>query len=414
MTGTIHKAFAEVDASQFYKLVRKGIEDEIRSNPDEYILGVDTDDYCDYLVVNHSITPLTIDFDGGEAKRTAIREKQYNNPRYGYFENETYHEYEFQLFLPYQGNPIILQIEPSSGSSWTIGGSPQSPITIVNDHILRIQFVIHKQSKEEYDRVKDGTIKATFQNLDRMNQEILRFNEQLPNVVRDILQSIRQERKADLDFLASINASQSNTHNNKYKVPVIQSKIVAPTYSKPEQQNPYIEFQLYQQILRYIDKLYHEFEKLPRTYKDKDEESLRDSILPPLQTLFNDLSATGETFNKSGKTDICIKHTDKTNVFIGECKIWKGEKLFLEAINQLIDRYVTWNDTKVAVIVFVQNDGFTDVLNKAKTVIRTHPYYVRTVEEHLYENRGSYIFHHAEDLQRLIKLELMLYHFNQK
>jgi hypothetical protein len=37
----------------------------------------------------------------------------------------------------------------------------------------------------------------------------------------------------------------------------------------------------------------------------------------------------GETFNFDGKTDILIRKDGK-NVFIAECKFWKGEKAFLE------------------------------------------------------------------------------------
>ena len=37
--------------------------------------------------------------------------------------------------------------------------------------------------------------------------------------------------------------------------------------------------------------------------------------------------ATGETFNAAGKTDILLR-IDGKNVFIGECKFWKGPKAF--------------------------------------------------------------------------------------
>lgn len=176
---------------------------------------------------------------------------------------------------------------------------------------------------------------------------------------------------------------------------------------------PHIDDTLYQNILQYIDITYQGYERYPNNYKGRDEEELRDSILPHLQAKFSNYTATGETFNKNGKTDICIKHTDGSNLFIGECKIWKGESFFAEAINQLFDRYVTWHDTKVALIVFVQNDCFTKIISKAKTAIKQHPYFVSSVDENN-EHLGSYIFHHAEDHEREIKLELMLYHFNKK
>jgi hypothetical protein len=43
----------------------------------------------------------------------------------------------------------------------------------------------------------------------------------------------------------------------------------------------------------------------------------------------------GETFNFEGKTDILIR-VEALNVFIAECKLWKGEKQFLATIDQLL------------------------------------------------------------------------------
>jgi hypothetical protein len=56
--------------------------------------------------------------------------------------------------------------------------------------------------------------------------------------------------------------------------------------------------------------------------------------------------ATGETFNFQGKTDILIRVEGK-NVFIAECKFWKGEKALLATLDQLLS-YLSWRDTKAA------------------------------------------------------------------
>jgi hypothetical protein len=63
--------------------------------------------------------------------------------------------------------------------------------------------------------------------------------------------------------------------------------------------------------------------------------------------------ATGETFNYQGKTDILIREENR-NVFIAECKFWKGEKQFLETIDQLLP-YVSWRDRKAAILIFDRN-----------------------------------------------------------
>lgn len=56
------------------------------------------------------------------------------------------------------------------------------------------------------------------------------------------------------------------------------------------------------------------FERLPSTYAGKDEETLRDHLILNLEPRFQ-IGTTGETFNKSGKTDILMRHEGK-NIFV--------------------------------------------------------------------------------------------------
>ena len=69
---------------------------------------------------------------------------------------------------------------------------------------------------------------------------------------------------------------------------------------------------------------------------------------------------------KIGKTDIHIEFENKA-AFIGECKIWHGERLFQGAIQQVIN-YSTWRDLKVSVIIFnKENQSFPAILSKIKS-----------------------------------------------
>ncbi|MNY31252.1 hypothetical protein D3C86_1654080 [compost metagenome] len=86
-------------------------------------------------------------------------------------------------------------------------------------------------------------------------------------------------------------------------------------------------------------------------------------------------SAGGETFNTVGKTDISLRY-ESSVVFIAECKYWKGEKSFLKTIDQLLS-YLNWRDSKTAIINFVQNKEFTDVLSKIKLSVKDHPNFLK-------------------------------------
>lgn len=84
--------------------------------------------------------------------------------------------------------------------------------------------------------------------------------------------------------------------------------------------------------------------------------------------------ATGETFRKIGKTDIHIEFDNKA-AFIGECKVWHGEKVFQNAIQQVLN-YSTWRDLKVSVIIFnKENQSFQTILAKIKMWVEKNTSY---------------------------------------
>lgn len=78
------------------------------------------------------------------------------------------------------------------------------------------------------------------------------------------------------------------------------------------------------------------------------------------------------------KTDILLKNAaDGSNLFIAECKFWHGAKHFKESISQLFDRYLTWRDSKVALMVFVKGTNFTTAIESIHKNVVTHEYFVR-------------------------------------
>ena len=68
-----------------------------------------------------------------------------------------------------------------------------------------------------------------------------------------------------------------------------------------------------ERILECINRTGKRFEDLPATYKQRDEESLRDNILLALSGI-SDISAYGEVFNKVGKTDILALENGEKNL----------------------------------------------------------------------------------------------------
>ncbi len=162
----------------------------------------------------------------------------------------------------------------------------------------------------------------------------------------------------------------------------------------------------YERILECIHSIGKMFERLPSTYSNKDEESLRDHILVSLEAVVLG-SATGETFNKRGKTDILVRGAS-SNEFVGECKFWHGKEVFLETISQLLN-YLSWRDTKAAVILFVPNADFTSVIGKMQSYAPEHPNYLR-LASNKDETWYNYEFRMNDDPHRIVNVAIMLYH----
>lgn len=95
---------------------------------------------------------------------------------------------------------------------------------------------------------------------------------------------------------------------------------------------------------------------------------------------------------------------------IVECKFWHGTEEFLKAISQLFDRYLTLRDTKAALLIFVTNKDFTNVISTIKNEIKKHQYFFKENTE-----RGrsffSYVFRLAQDKDKLVDLYVIAFHF---
>ena len=151
-------------------------------------------------------------------------------------------------------------------------------------------------------------------------------------------------------------------------------------------------------------------ERSPSAFINMKEEDLRMQFLVPLNGHYEG-QATGETFNFEGKTDILIRHEGK-NVFIAECKFWTGEKGLTETIDQLL-KYVSWRDTKAAIILFNKNKDVSAVLSKIPEVAQDHKCFKRSLGKSS-ETCFKYIFHQPDDVNREMYLTVMVFNIPMK
>jgi len=193
-----------------------------------------------------------------------------------------------------------------------------------------------------------------------------------------------------------------------YAVPAVRRK---PPVGKPVAaktggpREPALAMEEYEYILSVIASMVHVMERSPKAFAGMDEEALRQHFLVQLNGQY-DGQATGETFNFEGKTDILIR-AEGRNVFIGECKFWRGPESVREAVDQVL-RYASWRDTKTAVLLFNRGKNLSAVLAKVPEIIQAHANFIRKTAIDG-ETRFRFILHHRDDKERELTLTVLVF-----
>jgi hypothetical protein len=195
-----------------------------------------------------------------------------------------------------------------------------------------------------------------------------------------------------------------------FAAPTVRRKIRPATPKPAASRAPYkpeptLTNEDYEHVLTVLENMVGVMEQSPGAFREIDEESLRTHFLMQLNGHFSG-DATGETFNYEGKTDILIK-VDGKNIFIGECKFWTGEKGYLETLDQVLS-YLSWRDTKAAVLVFNRNIDFTGVLTKIEDSTSNHPLFKKHIKKRS-ESSWTYLFGHKDDTSREILITVQAY-----
>lgn len=403
--------------SEFFEGRLRQMAQEIAKLPKSDVLNIYEDEYIDYLESKFSLTPIKVNRDMEEIRepRKIQREAQcdpYTAAMYGYRRNSrvVYEGYEIKVSYPFEGDAVLFFIRPNT---FTIGGASAKQIHVdESTGRLILTFECWDNNPEQFNRDKVKAFDNEIGPLLTINPEVEQFNSNLRSRIVSEFQKRKDECLSENAFFRAINVRSTDV---PYKVPV-------PTVKKKHVPHPQVKRQEYKTYPSMDDKMYVDIiqtlyragqamERKPSTYINKDEEALRDLFIFRLEDRYDSATVTGETFNFGGKTDICLKDSaTNANLFIAECKIWRGAKAFSEAIDQLFDRYLTVRDSKVALMFFVAGNEFNSVLTTIKQEATKHKYFVSYKGERE-KSSFSYIFHLPTDPEQKVFFEIMAFHF---
>lgn len=400
--------FSERDTiSTFHNLVEK-VTKEINALDNEYVLKASQAELEDYYVSKVTIQPLI------------LHTGQY------YIENQTGTEIDvthklrreitpgervvvqgtrLDIAIPYEGEPMLWRLR---ASKYSLGGYPEIGVRD-GSIVLSVSFRDDSADRASIKSEIDKNIKSLALAIRYSNRDVENHNDSAPQIIKSAIKRKKQMAESVLGAVSALGIPMKRREEpltfvaptKRRKLPTRRPKVPTEAY-KPE---PVLDETEYQYILEVMRSMALVIERNPDAFVSLDEDAIRTHFLLQLNGHYEG-SATGETFNTSGKTDILIR-VENRNIFIAECKFWKGPKAFNEAITQLL-RYLSWRDLKCALLVFNKNKDTTAVRQKMHEAMVARPEHIQTVD---YKPDGDarYIFVKESDPGREIIITTQLY-----
>jgi hypothetical protein len=346
------------------KRMRLGsVHAEIVALDPDYALNVDEDKLVSHIVAKYAESLPVVLFEQTEMESFTSELRVHDYGRQSTVA-ATIHRFR----VPYTGDPKFFGLRAESFDT-------NPPEASVEQDALVVEFSEHGRTWEavarEFSRFRTsvekhlGWQRMLWGNLDAEIEAVAR---QALGKRRDEARALKRNSSAIADALG-FKLIERKDEKKIFSAPVARKSIPPMPNAAEISRQPFLERKFYESVIGTIDGAGRSIERSASSLRGRDEESLRDILLVALNGQFEN-AAHGEAFNKAGKTDIVIRH-DKGNLFIGECKIWRGAKEFAQAIDQLFG-YMTWRDTKAALIVFNRNRDFSRVIEEMRKVAQAH------------------------------------------
>jgi hypothetical protein len=307
------------------------------------------------------------------------------------------------FFVPFTGDATLFELKPGATNF-------NPPHAMVQDTELVLTFVSRDPGNANFKDEFAQELRNVKFYVAAGASTIDAFNGSIRAVAKRALEERRQRllRAANTTAALGFPMKRREGAPMTFAAPNVRRKIapVPPRASgAPYEPEPALDMGNYEHILSVIQNMTLVLERSPSAFKKADEEAIRQHFLVQLNGQYEG-SATGETFNGEGKTDILIRQDGK-NVFIAECKFWKGSASLTEAVDQLLS-YTTWRDTKTALLVFVREIALSTVLAKVPEILKQHPSFKRDLPVDG-ETRFRSVFGQPKDPSRELYLTTLVF-----
>lgn len=385
------------------------IKEEIYKLDEDYILNVSEEDLVRAIVKKYTLNHPVLKLEEKyllEPKEIDIDARHYDYGRFILNRNEPFYikGTQITLVIPLEGDEELFYYQPSTFSTII-------PQGVIYNNELHLNYKVTNHDSDLLKREIDQDIQRIQSYLKWVENDVNNFNNSLENYIRNLIKTRKEKLLKDRNLVSSLDIPIKRREDIRgtFSIPITPKRIkielpkVKAEKFKPE---PALSMEIYNDVIERIQSMSIAIERSPKTFSRMKEEQLRDLLLVILNAHYEG-QAMGEVFNNLGKTDILIRY-ENANVFIAECKFWKGEKKLLKTIDQLL-KYVTWRDTKTAIILFNREGDLTEILEKIPEIVKKHPCCKRDMEIKTGETYFKYVFHHPDDRNREIILTIMVF-----
>ncbi len=405
--------FYEGDLSNITRALPDQVKKQVDKIPKDQFLNTPEDDLVSHCIETLQIEPLTIYKDRMEQEHSETkvdvsgdfrRATRGHGPCY-------ISGIRITVSLPFTGDPSLWRISPHS-----LFMSPRPFGRVIKGRQADsgiVEMIFEFPTDEQTDQVRkrvEENLRYLGSCISRQREEIDKYNSMLPNKVRQAINS-RRDRIQQHDKIAQILDIPLKRKAGAPEIaPLpIKKKIITQLPPPPQggfKPEPGIVDDIYEDILKIIRHEGRTWETTPHTYSVHPEEELRDILLAHLNGHYEG-AASGETFRKSGKTDIRIEDANRA-AFIAECKVWEGPKKLYGGIDQLLG-YLTWRDCKTAFLVFNKhNRNFIEILAKIPEVFENHTRYIKEIPAGQ-TGEWRFVFRSQEDDSRLLYIHVFAF-----
>jgi hypothetical protein len=349
--------------------LRSKVVHEIDTAEQNYATNVDEEEWVAYLVSTLRVEPLRLHTDRREFEDLGERKVDVRNLPGRLIRDPSrpalVDGYAVRLTVPFDGEPELLQLNPNLfGGTMPVAGVEGSRIYVIYEWPTDVP-------RPDLDGMADRLVARMETFLTKANDLVETLNGDLDRLAREAIQRRRERLRETESQLSTLRTPirRRGDAPTTYAAPGIRRRPAPAPPSTPTAatvSEPVLIDGFYEHIVSVVRAWGTAIERTPAPYREAEEETLRDALLPMLNSHYEG-GATGETFNLNGKTDVLIRAEDRT-VFIAECKWWSGLKALGEALDQLFS-YTTWRDTKLALLFFVKNKDITGVIEKARELL---------------------------------------------